>query len=116
MLALIAEFNQAFNCHDADAMMRLMTEDCVFENTFPAPDGNRFSGKESVHAFWVSFFQSSPQARIEIEESFEMGDRLVQRWVYHWVDEAGSRGHVRGVDIFKIQEGLILEKLSYVKG
>jgi len=32
------------------------------------------------------------------------------------VDAAGTKGHVRGVDIFKIKDGLISEKLSYVKG
>jgi ketosteroid isomerase-like protein len=26
-----------FNRHDVPAMMRMMTEDCLFENTFPAP-------------------------------------------------------------------------------
>ncbi|PKN87500.1 MAG: nuclear transport factor 2 family protein, partial [Chloroflexi bacterium HGW-Chloroflexi-8] len=37
MLALITKFNLAFNRHDIDAMMEMMTEDCVFENTYPPP-------------------------------------------------------------------------------
>jgi len=33
------------------------------------------------------------------------------------VDAQGGKGHVRGVDIFKVTEdGLICEKLSYAKG
>jgi len=38
------------------------------------------------------------------------------RWKYNWVDTAGYKGHIRGVDIFKVTDELIHEKLSYVKG
>ena len=110
-IRIVLEFNDAFNRHDVDGMMRLMSEDCVFENTAPAPDGTVYSGKESVTQFWQEFFHESPQAHIDIEEIFGMGYRCVMRWKYAWGD-----GHVRGVDIFKIEEGLIREKLSYVKG
>jgi hypothetical protein len=45
-----------------------------------------------------------------------LGLRCIMRWRYDWVDEAGNAGHVRGVDIVRVQNGLIVEKLSYVKG
>jgi len=110
------EFNQAFNRHDVAAMMVLMNDDCVFENTSPAPDGAVYSGKEAVTQFWRDFFHSSPQAHIQIEEIFGLGLRCVMRWRYDWVDAAGEKGHVRGVDLFTVRSGLISEKLSYVKG
>jgi hypothetical protein len=28
--------------------MTLMTDDCVFENTWPAPDGERYEGQVAV--------------------------------------------------------------------
>ncbi len=31
-------------------------------------------------------------------------------------DAAGTKGHVRGVDVFRVKDGLSSEKLSYVKG
>ena len=113
---LLGRFNKAFNHHDAEGMMALMTEDCLFENTFPAPDGTRYEGWEIVKKFWEEFFRSSPQARIEIEDVFTNQERGVQRWIYHWVDAEGNAGHVRGVDIFRFRAGKIAEKLSYVKG
>ncbi|KPL83760.1 hypothetical protein SE15_00365 [Thermanaerothrix daxensis] len=113
---LVLAFNEAFNRHDVDAMMALMSEDVVFENTSPAPDGSVYHGKEAVTRFWEEFFRQSPQAHIEIEEIFGMGFRCVMRWRYTWVDASGAAGHVRGVDIFRIKEGRICEKLSYVKG
>lgn len=113
---VVLVFNEAFNRHDVDGMMSLMSEDCLFENTAPAPDGTAYHGKETVTNFWRAFFEGSPHAHIEIEEIFGFGDRCIMRWAYTWTDAAGLQGHVRGVDIFKIREGLICEKLSYVKG
>jgi ketosteroid isomerase-like protein len=114
-LAAVAAFSAAFDRHDADAVMRCMTGDCVFENTFPAPDGERFVGASAVHEFWARFFASTPSARFETEEVFAAGDRAVVRWVFHWDGPAGA-GHVRGVDVFRVRDGLVAEKLSYVKG
>ncbi|HLA97781.1 MAG TPA: nuclear transport factor 2 family protein [Anaerolineales bacterium] len=113
---VVLEFNEAFNRHDVAGMMSLMSEDCVFENTNPAPDGVAYSGKEAVTQFWREFFNQSPHAHIKIEEIFGLGNRCVMRWRYEWVDEAGKKGHVRGVDVFQVKDGLISEKLSYVKG
>ena len=115
-LRIVLEFNEAFNRHDVAGMMELMSEDCVFENTDPAPDGTVYAGKARVTQFWQDFFRDSPQAHIEVEEIFGLGMRCIMRWRYEWVDAAGTKGHVRGVDIFQVKNGLIAEKLSYVKG
>lgn len=112
----VLEFNEAFNRHDVAAMMQLMSEDCVFENTYPPPDGSVFSGMQSVTQFWQDFFRDSPQAHIDIEEIFGLGERCVMRWRYSWVSQEGEEGHIRGVDIYRVRRGAILEKLSYVKG
>ena len=116
-LEVIQRFNDAFNRHDVDAVMAAMTDDCVFENTYPPPDGERYAGQAAVRRFWEQFFSSSPQAVIEPEELFAAGDRCVMRWRYRWAgDEAGKPGYVRGVDIFRVRDGKVAEKFSYVKG
>ena len=43
-MRVVLEFNEAFNRHDVAGMMQLMSEDCVFENTSPAPDGTVYTG------------------------------------------------------------------------
>ena len=113
---VVIRFNNAVNRRDLEAMMRLMTEDCVFENTYPPPDGTRHEGQAAVRAFWEEFFRSSGKSRIEIEEIFGLENRCVMRWTYYWVDQAGQAGHIRGVDVYRLANGLIAEKLSYVKG
>ena len=107
----VARFNEAFNSRDVAAVMERMTDDCVFESTGPAPDGQRHEGRQAVHAVWEEFFASSPSARFTTEESVVAGDRATVRWRYDW-----DGGHVRGVDVLRLRDGLVAEKLSYVKG
>lgn len=115
-IRVVLAFNEATNRHDVAGMMQLMSDDCVFENTTPSPDGTAYAGKEAVTRFWQDFFRESPHAHFETEEIFGLGKRCVVRWRYDWVDATGAPGHVRGVDIFRVKDGLICEKLAYVKG
>lgn len=115
-LTVVRAFNDAVNGHDVDAIMALMTDDCVFENTRPAPDGTRYEGQAAVRAFWQQFFTNSPQARFDFTDLFGDGrSRCVASFTYFWIKN-GQPGHVRGVDVLRIRDGKIAEKLSYVKG
>lgn len=115
-LATIQQFNAASNTHDVDAVMALMTPDCVFENTYPPPDGERVVGAAAVRGFWTDFFRASPHAFFTTEEAVACGDRAFVRWSYHWTDAQDNTGHIRGVDIFRVRDGKVAEKLAYVKG
>jgi ketosteroid isomerase-like protein len=114
--AVVQRFNNAFNRHDVNAVMALMTADCVFENTSPAPDGERYEGQEAVRAFWNQLFSSTPDAHFDTEELFAAGDRCTVRWRYRYTSPDGTQGHIRGVDVFRIRDGKVAEKLAYVKG
>jgi ketosteroid isomerase-like protein len=115
-LAAVDRFNAAFDRRDVDAVMAAMTDDCLFENTWPSPDGERYEGAPAVRAFWERFFAASPAARFEEEARFAAGDHCVVRWVYRWAPDDGAPGHVRGVDLFCIRDGRVQEKRSYVNG
>src|SRR5690606_16034480 len=114
-LAAVEKFNSAFNRHDVEAVMNAMTEDCVFENTNPQPDGTRLVGADSVRAYWEKFFAANPDAFFEAEEIFATGDRCVVRWIYRKTKQ-GQPWHLRGVDVFLVRNGKVAEKLAYVKG
>jgi ketosteroid isomerase-like protein len=107
---VVTRFGAAWAAHDLDAAIALVTEDCVFEATGPPPDGAVAVGKDEVRAAWRPIFADTT-SRFEPEETFPAGDRVVQRWTYSWAD-----GHVRGVDVMRVRDGLVAEKLSYVKG
>ena len=114
--ASLARFSAAFGSRDVDAIMALMTEDCVFEATGPAPDGVRHVGATEVRQVWDGLFGGTRDAAFDEEESFVAGDRGVLRWRFDWTEDDGSAGHVRGVDVLRFRDAKVCEKLSYVKG
>lgn len=111
----VALLGAAFAAGDVDAIMEQMTEDCVFESTSPAPDGTRFEGADAVREQWSKLFAETPDPLFETEEWVVHGDRAIVRWRFSWADGDG-RGHVRGVDVLRLRDGKVAEKLSYVKG
>jgi ketosteroid isomerase-like protein len=113
--ATIDKFNEAFNRHDADALAAVLTDDTVFEDTSPQPDGRRIEGKAAVVEFWRGWFAHNADAKFEAEEMFVSGDRAVVLWVYQKMRN-GQPWHLRGVDIFTVRNGKVAAKLAYVKG
>jgi ketosteroid isomerase-like protein len=111
----VERFNEAFHRHDADGLALLLTDDTVFEDTSPAPDGRRIEGKAAVVEFWRRWFGRNPDARFEAEEMIVSGNRAVVRWVYRKMRN-GQPWHLRGVDVFTVREGKVVAKLAYVKG
>ena len=107
---VVGRFNAAWSDHDLPAAIALTSEDCVFESTSPAPDGERFVGHAAIRAAWQPIFDDMT-SYFTVEDSFTAGSRVVQRWRYDW-----AGGHVRGVDVVTVSGGKVTEKLAYVKG
>ncbi len=112
---VIDRFNEAFNRHDANALAAWLTDDTVFEDTSPAPDGRRVEGKDAVVEYWRTWFVRNPDAIFEAEDVIVSGDRAVVRWIYRKVRK-GQPWHLRGVDVFTVRDGKVAAKLAYVKG
>lgn len=111
----INRFNEVFNRHDAEGLTAFLTDDTVFEDTSPAPDGGRIEGKAAVVEFWRGWFVRNADARFEAEEVIVSGSRATVLWVYHKMRN-GHPWHLRGVDVFTVREGKVAAKLAYVKG
>jgi ketosteroid isomerase-like protein len=114
-IAAVRAMDEAINRHDVDAVMAVVTADVVWETTSP-PDGERHEGSAAVRRAGEAFLASSKGATFETEELIARGDRAIQRWLYRWIEQDGTPGHVRGVDIFRVRDGKVCEILSYVKG
>lgn len=81
--AILERFNQVFLRHDPDALAELVADDCVIENTLPAPDGARFEGKQACIALWTEI-ATSPGVHFEPESIVARGDRGEIRWRLVW--------------------------------
>ncbi len=107
---VVDRFGAAWAAHDLEGTLALISDDCLFDATGPAPDGTPHRGVDAIRRAWAAIF-ADPDSQFETEDSFVAGDRVVQQWRYRW-----DGGHVRGVDLFRVRDGKVVEKLSYVKG
>lgn len=109
-VSVVAAFGAAWQAHDLDAVLSMITDDCLFEATGPSPDGTQHKGHDEIRRAWQPIFDDTA-SRFQVEDSFACGDRVVERWTYSW-----DGGHIRGVDLFRVRDGKVSEKLAYVKG
>ena len=114
-IASVQRFCEAFNRHDLDAVMATVTDDCVLEGLTPYPDGTRYEGHAAVKARWEQVFHAYPDLRYETEEMFAVGDRWIFRWVGHRTDKDGKLVHYRGIDVLRVRDRKVAEKLVYTK-
>lgn len=109
------EFVAAFNRRDEAGILRLFAEEAVFEDGCPAPEGAVHRGKAAIAAFWQGFFATWSHTHMEVEEVIGWRFHCLVRWRRRLRDEAGREEHRRGVDLFKVQDGLISEHRTYGK-
>lgn len=107
---IMRRFNDAFQRHDPSGLPGLVAEDCVIENTVPAPDGARHVGREACLALWQGI-AGDRSGRFDVEDIFAAGDRGTIRWRYR-----RDGGSIRGVNLMRVRDGLIVEAMGYVKG
>lgn len=110
---LMRRFNEVFQQHNPAALPELVAEDCMIENTVPAPNGARYVGREACIQLWQGI-ATEPGTHFDLEEVFVAGDRATIRWRYCWGEGEGNS--VRGVNLMRVRDGLIVEARGYVKG
>jgi steroid delta-isomerase-like uncharacterized protein len=113
---LLERFADAWNRHDLDALMSMMTDDCVFEaSAGPDVDGQRSSGKPAVRAAFAAVFEAFPDAHWGNARHFVAGARGVSEWTFTGTHADGTRVAVTGCDLFTFRDGAIAIKNSYRK-
>lgn len=110
---ILTRFDQIFHSHDPTALQDLVADDCVIENTQPAPDGSRHEGKSACIELWTRI-ATTPGIEFEMESITARGDRGEIRWRLRWGPAHGDS--VRGVNLMRVRNGQIVEALGYVKG
>lgn len=115
-IATLQAFADAWNRHDVEALMRFMTDDCVFEAS-AGPDvcGSSHSGTEAVRAAFAEVWKTFPDAQWRDAHHFVCGDRGVSEWTFTGTRADGSRVEVHGCDVFTFRDDKIAVKNSYRK-
>jgi uncharacterized protein (TIGR02246 family) len=113
---LLQAFADAWNRHDLDALMSMMTTDCVFEASGGnAVDGERHQGQQAVRAAYAAVFDQYPDAHWGDARHFVTGDRGVSEWTFTGTVKDGKRVEVTGCDLFTFRNGKIAIKNSFRK-
>mgnify|MGYP001594862212 FL=1 len=113
---LLQAFADAWNRHDVDALMSMMTSDCVFEASGGnMVDGERHEGQRAVRAAYVAVFEQYPDAHWGNARHFVTGDRGVSEWTFTGTSKDGKRVEVTGCDLFTFRNGRIATKNSFRK-
>lgn len=116
LVKLLDRFAAAWNRHDIDALMSMMTDDGVFEaSAGDTVNGTRYEGKQAVRAAYESIFQTYPDARWVNARHFVSGNRGLSEWTFTGTLEDGKRVEVTGCDVFTFRGGKIAVKNSYRK-
>jgi ketosteroid isomerase-like protein len=115
-LAILAAFAEAWNRHDIDAIMALMTTDCVFEAS-AGPDvcGTRYVGYKDVRAAFIEVWTTFPDAHWRDAQHHLCGDLGVSAWTFCGTRTDGARVEVTGCDLLTFQGNKIALKNSYRK-
>ncbi|HSB95741.1 MAG TPA: nuclear transport factor 2 family protein [Spongiibacteraceae bacterium] len=108
---VVVAFNKAWDAHDLEAVLALVSEGCVFESARAGDNGPQIVGRTALRAAWAPGFAKPIAAGgFSYDEIIVAGDRVVQLWTYHMGDKS-----VRGVDVMRVECGEITEKFGYVK-
>ncbi len=116
LLSLLDRFAAAWNRHDLDALMSMMTGDCVFDaSAGPDVTGERSEGQPAVRAAYAAVFDAFPDAHWADARHFVAGNRGVSEWTFTGTRADGTRVEVNGCDLLTFRDGKIAVKNSYRK-
>ena len=110
---IIRRFNESFQQHDPAGLPELIGEDCVIENSNPAPNGSRHVGREACLELWRRI-ATNPGIWFELEDTVVSGENATIRWRLRWGEDDSQS--IRGVNLMRVRNGQLVEALGYVKG
>jgi len=111
------EWNESWEIHDLDGVMKLFHDEVVFENW----TGGRAKGKEALFQAWKPWFENPKGFRFVGEDLFidEIEQKVLYQWRLEWPSpEKGYEGKPeqrRGLDVIHFRDGKIFRKSTYAK-
>lgn len=113
---LLGAFADAWNRHDVEALMSMMTEDGVFEaSAGNNVNGERHEGQRAVRTAYEAVFAQYPDAHWSNARHFVNGNRGVSEWTFTGTLNDGRWVEVTGCDLFTFRNDKIAVKNSFRK-
>ena len=112
----LERYGDAWNAHDIDSIMAIMTEDCIFETAGgPAAWGTRFVGAEIVRNRFVQVWRDITNARWENATHFAEGNHGCSAWTFRGTGSDEAAIELEGCDLFVFRGPRIWKKSTFLK-
>ena len=115
-LQLLKQFAQAWNQHDIDALMSMMSPACSFASS--AGDqiqGQLAEGSAAVRVAYEKIWHTFHDAQWLDDEHFVFGDKGLSQWRFVGTLANGDKVETNGCDVFEFDGNKIKHKDSYRK-
>ena len=108
----------AWSSHDAEKLVSLFTDDCVYEDV---AFGMISRGKEELRAFANGTFAAFPDFKVELKSFFVSGDWVGLEWVMSGthkgdlpgIPATGKSFSIRGASVSELKGGKIKRNTDY---
>jgi ketosteroid isomerase-like protein len=115
-LDFLDRFAAAWNRHDIEGIVSMMTPDAVMHvSAGPHAMGRGMRGTQELRNGIAEMFKILPDAQWNGAKHFIAGDRGVTEWVFTATRPDGSKIESPGCDVFTFRDGLIAIKNSFRK-
>jgi SnoaL-like domain len=112
---VLVEFGEAWAAKNVDALMALVTDDCIYAASVGPEPGETFSGRDSVRAGFAALLTYDAGGESRNGRIAVLGELGLAEWAYELRDALGRAIVVRGCDIFEFTGKLIRRKDAFRK-
>ena len=112
---VLSRFGQAWGAANVDALMSLMTEDCIYSASVGPEPGRTFIGKAAVREGFRSMLAYDAGGESREGRCVVAGDVGIVEWSYVHTHKGGCQLQVRGCDIIEFRSALIFRKDAFRK-
>ena len=115
VVAVVRRFDEAWQRGDVDALMMLVSDDCVYDASVGDGPGMTFVGRTEVRRGFLEMLaydesDNLPGQLVMVDQS-----RALVLWAVRHATADGGQVVIRGCDVFEVQDGLIRRKDAFRK-
>ena len=116
-LKIITDVCEAFNQHDAEAIVRHFADKSVWlTSRGEPPEGRRLTGKSEIRAMIGQRFEAIPDMSWEIHSHWVGGNRGASEWTVTGTEANGNVLNWLGCDLWQLDDdGRVVRKDTYWK-
>jgi ketosteroid isomerase-like protein len=115
-IQLMQRHAEAWNAHDSDALLSLMTEDCIYyASSGKHPFGERHAGHAALKPAFTTIWETVRDASWDDVTHFPCGEYGFSTWTFRGTLSDGTSIEVKGLDLLRFRNGKICRKDTYRK-